>query len=339
MSQAASSSQSDQSSARGLAQRGRTFVTFVLAVALLCGMVWDDIENRYAQINGGQSKLDSDSVVLPIADADLPAVEILTASLAETDTQIDTGESCPLSSTALLSILESTVVLASTVSNSAQPFSYTRHAIAPTLAGAYRSVRKLAAMMEVFHPHDEAAPSRAVLFGTASTYNPYRDGKQEGDAQTASGELYDPASWTAAIQVDLRGQFGGVRFGRLYQPTYALVESGAKQVIVKVNDVGHLRPGRVLDLNERSMRYFDPFLTRGLLTDAKITLLPGEDWIPGPVGGANLGEFVATDWFAASMKFAAPSQSQTEMSRLRTPLPAPATNDDVRAEAKSSVGG
>jgi len=336
MSRAASSSQSDQSSDDRLAQRGRTMATFALAIALLCGMVWDDIEHRHTEINVGQTNPEFDSVVLPIASADLSADEVLTASLAEAGPQIDAAESCPLSSTASLSILESAVVLGG---SSAGPISYARRTIVPTFAVAYRSVRKLATMMEVLRTQDEIAPSRAIVFGTASTYNPYRDGKQEGDAQTASGELYDPASWTAAIQVDLRDQFGGVRYGRLYQPTYALVESGAKQVIVKVNDVGRLRPGRVLDLNERSMRYFDPFLTRGLLADVKITLLPGEDWTPGPIGGANLGEFVATDWFAASTKFATPSQWQTELSRLRAPLHAPAVDEDIRAEAKSSVGG
>lgn len=54
--------------------------------------------------------------------------------------------------------------------------------------------------------------------GTVSTYNPYRDGIEEGGPQTASGELYDPAAWTAAIQVDLREQFGGVRYGSLTNP-------------------------------------------------------------------------------------------------------------------------
>ena len=63
-----------------------------------------------------------------------------------------------------------------------------------------------------------------------------------------------------------------------------LVESGGKQVIVKINDVGPLRPGRVIDLNEQSMRYFDPSLQLGLVQDVKVTLLPGADWTPGPVG-------------------------------------------------------
>jgi hypothetical protein len=69
------------------------------------------------------------------------------------------------------------------------------------------------------------------------------------------------------------------------------VESCGKRLIVKINDVGPLRPGRVLDLNERSMRHFDPLLTRGLINDARITLLPGEDWTPGPVGSAYALDF------------------------------------------------
>ena len=102
--------------------------------------------------------------------------------------------------------------------------------------------------------------------------------------QTASGELYDSAAWTAAIQIDLREQFRGVRYGKNYQPAYALVESGERKVIVKINDVGPLKPGRVIDLNERSMRYFDPTLQLGLISDVKVALLPGADWTPGPIG-------------------------------------------------------
>ena len=80
----------------------------------------------------------------------------------------------------------------------------------------------------------------------------------------------------------LRNQFRGVRYGRLYQPTFALVDNGDKQVIVKINNIGPLRPGRVLNLNERSMRH-DLSMTRGLLDDVRITLLPRENWTPGPV--------------------------------------------------------
>ena len=60
---------------------------------------------------------------------------------------------------------------------------------------------------------------------------------------------------------------------KIIEPTFALVESGEKCVIVKINDVGPLRPGRVIDLNERSMRYFDPTQQLGLISDVKVTLL------------------------------------------------------------------
>jgi hypothetical protein len=61
------------------------------------------------------------------------------------------------------------------------------------------------------------------------------------------GEPYDPAAWTAAIRIDLREQFGGVRYGKNYRPTFALVESGEKCAIVKINDVGPLKPDRVIE--------------------------------------------------------------------------------------------
>jgi rare lipoprotein A len=121
-----------------------------------------------------------------------------------------------------------------------------------------------------------------VIMGTASTYNPYRPGYRSGGTQTASGEPYDPTAWTAAIQIDLREMFGGVQYGKAYRPTYALVASADKQVIVKINDVGPLEPGRVIDFNEQTMRYFDPTLELGLIS-IKVTPLPGDDWSPGPI--------------------------------------------------------
>ena len=153
----------------------------------------------------------------------------------------------------------------------------------PKFAADYRTLRRLAALIDLPRLREAVA-----VTGIASTYNPYRDGPTEGGVQTASGEIYDPSGWTAAIQTDLRAQFGGVRYGRLYRPAFVLVECDGKQAIVKVNDVGPLKPGRIIDLNERSMRYFDPFLRRGLLADVRVTLLPGEDWMPGPVGGFAL---------------------------------------------------
>jgi peptidoglycan lytic transglycosylase len=132
-----------------------------------------------------------------------------------------------------------------------------------------------------------AASPPATVVGVASTYNPYRDGIGSGGKQTASGEPYDPAAWTAAIRIDLREQFGGVRYGKNYRPTFALVESGEKCAIVKINDVGPLKPDRVIDLNERSMLYFDSTQQLGLISDVKVTLLRDDDWTPGPIASEN----------------------------------------------------
>jgi rare lipoprotein A len=137
-----------------------------------------------------------------------------------------------------------------------------------------------------------AANRAASIVGTASTYNPYRPGYREGGAETASGERYNPSAWTAAIQTGLREKFGGVHGGKA---RYALVEGVKKKVIVKINDVGPLEPGRIIDLNERTMRYFDPNLQRGLIPDVKVTPLRGGDWTPGPIAGKVTASEVGTD--------------------------------------------
>lgn len=127
---------------------------------------------------------------------------------------------------------------------------------------------------------DEA--SGDAITGAASTYNPFRPGKLEGGPETASGEQYDPSAWTAAIKTTLRERFGGVLFGS--RPKFALVEAVGKKVIVKINDVGPLTPGRIIDLNERTMRHFDPSLELGVIHGVTVRPLVGDYWIPGPVG-------------------------------------------------------
>jgi rare lipoprotein A len=127
---------------------------------------------------------------------------------------------------------------------------------------------------------------REPIVGAASTYNPLRPDEGSGDAGTASGEFYDALAWTAAIRTELRGRFGGVRYGCSYRPVYALVESADKRAIVKINDVGPLKPGRIIDLNERVMRFFDATLSLGLLRDVRVTPLAGETWTPGPLPDA-----------------------------------------------------
>jgi rare lipoprotein A len=224
--------------------------------------------------------------------------------------------------------------------------SFAQKKLLPEFAAAYRGLLKRVAIMGLPRIEGAAALARATITGKVSTYNPYRDGREEGGPETASGELYDPAAWTAAIKTDLRNRFGGVRYGKLYQPTFALVESGGKRLIVKINDVGPLRPGRVLDLNERSMRHFDPLLTRGLINDAKVTLLPGEDWTPGPVGSAYAFDFDG----AARRALVAQSGSidptalhtDTEMNRWNAPRERarfPNLGSNVRAEVRPSEGG
>ncbi len=122
-------------------------------------------------------------------------------------------------------------------------------------------------------------------------YNPFRPGWREGGPNTASGERYDPSGWAAAIKTSLRQKFGGVQYGA--KPKYALVEAVGKKVIVKINDVGPLTPGRIIDLNERTMRHFDPSLQLGVINDVTVRPLSGDDWTSGPVrDGLLAAEFL-----------------------------------------------
>lgn len=137
-------------------------------------------------------------------------------------------------------------------------------------------------------------PAAAAIVGIASTYNP-TDAKDmdAGKEELASGEKYDANGWTAAIRTDLRDRFGGVRFGKNYRPTFALVESGDKQVIVRINDIGPLKRGRIIDLNERTMRYFDPTMQVGIINDVSVTPLAGEDLAVGPVDDSQPVSFAS----------------------------------------------
>lgn len=121
-----------------------------------------------------------------------------------------------------------------------------------------------------------------AIVGVASTYNP-NDPKDSDSLETASGEMYDANDWTAAIRTDLRAKFGGVGFGKNYRPAFALVKTSDKQAIVRINDVGRLKPGRIIDLNERAMRYFDPTMQAGLIDNVSVTPLAGQDIVLGPV--------------------------------------------------------
>lgn len=120
-----------------------------------------------------------------------------------------------------------------------------------------------------------------AIVGIASFY----DEPQE----TASGEQYDPHAFTAAAQLEIRDRFGGIQYGRLYQPAYGLGEYGGRKIIVRFNDVGPLRPGRKFDLSRAAMAYFDHTLDKGLLPDFKMTPLPlGRAYPVGPVTDGQL---------------------------------------------------
>ena len=342
------------------ARHGEALIAPLLAAAFLAAMVWDDLETSFsAAIASMQTDPNAGAVVLSFTHAGASA-----AGDSELVFLVDfnaEAQTCDLGSTAAVSRLDLAVAgddprsdFVSLRTNSSEPrsaraiprhtensdgslVSLTRKNVLPKFATAYRSILKLAAMVGLPRLQEEAALSRATIIGTISTYNPYRDGKEEGGIRTASGELYDPSAWTAAIQTGLRSQFGGVRYGRLYQPAYALVASGEKQLIVKINDIGPLKTGRVLDLNERSMRYFDPFLAQGLIQDVRITMLPGEDWTPGPVGEAYAIDFGA----ARRQQPVVSANEEVELANMRARFDHGAEPDmkaDARAETPLSGG-
>lgn len=126
-----------------------------------------------------------------------------------------------------------------------------------------------------------ALTSASAIVGTASFY--------EGAQTTSSGELYDPSEFTAAAQLEIRDLFGGIRYGKNYQPCYAIGEFAGKKIIVKFNDVGPLKPGRKFDLSRAAMAYFDETLETGLLPEFRMTPLPlGQTYKTGPVSDDQL---------------------------------------------------
>ncbi|HKA75522.1 MAG TPA: septal ring lytic transglycosylase RlpA family protein [Pseudolabrys sp.] len=372
MSPPALSSKRHQKSDDRPAQRGGLAIVFILALALFAGTVWGGIGDESSIVSVDfvqQSEHDSDVIVLSITDAEISAPTNVGGSAPDAaGIALSLPDTCPLETTGILALIELPADAGDLASFSVAPratrgmldtmgdkfasasgtgsnlVEYARRKMLPQFFSAYRSVFRLATLMGLPRTQDEATLAHITVVGVVSTYNPFRDRTQEGDAQTASGELYDPAAWTAAIQVDLRNQFGGVRYGRLYQPTYALVESGDKQLIVKINDVGSLKPGRVLDLNEKSMRHFDPFLSRGLLADVKITLLPGEDWTPGPVGSVYAIDFPTSEQRAAPalVGFAEPTDLDSGADLASGPherMRSPSAGIQTQAEEAASEGG
>jgi rare lipoprotein A len=114
-----------------------------------------------------------------------------------------------------------------------------------------------------------------VIVGTASFYDEF--------SVTASGEAYDPTGFTAAVQLALRDRFGGVKSGANYRPVYVIAEFGGKRAVLKINNVGTMKAGRLFDLSRAAMEYFGG-LEKGLLANLKVTLLPfGRHYKLGPL--------------------------------------------------------
>ena len=96
----------------------------------------------------------------------------------------------------------------------------------------------------------------------------------------------------------------------------------------------------MLDLNERSMRHFDPSMTRGLLDDVRITLLPSENWTPGPVSSTyaiNLAPERTVSTQSKSIDLTG-WQIDTEMARRFAPLADPFVNEEIRVEESLKSG-
>lgn len=145
-------------------------------------------------------------------------------------------------------------------------------------------------------PKDDAAGlGAAVCFsGDASTYNPQCE--KESWA-LATGGRYNPNAWEAALQLDLAKQHRCGYRGICYA---AVSEPNGRALIVKINDNGPLHSGsfgklgRVIDLNEASMRYLSYQKMgncSGLLKNVKVCLLKGTQFALGPVNESEREEW------------------------------------------------
>lgn len=169
-------------------------------------------------------------------------------------------------------------------------------------------------------------PEPETIIGAASFY--------DDPGETASGEQYDPKAFTAAVQLDIRDKFGGIKFGTLYQVVFAIAEYSGKKLILKFNDVGPLRPGRKFDLSRAAMEYFDG-IEKGVLPDVKVTVLPlGQAYTPGPVTDDQLA---AMGIGKASLADAGPADARGSKAEAGVPESPSAPNEAPSAAAIATV--
>ena len=116
--------------------------------------------------------------------------------------------------------------------------------------------------------------------GQASYYGPGFQGNR-----TSQGDVFNTEEYSAAIQIDIRNQFG-VPAGS-GKNGYARVTnlSNGRSILVKINDVGPLTSGRVIDLSQKAFRSLSPTgtLGPGVLNNIKVEYL-GQYKKGSPVG-------------------------------------------------------
>lgn len=121
-------------------------------------------------------------------------------------------------------------------------------------------------------------PTGQQFSGEATYY-----GRSDGfhGRRTSTGEIFNTDAYTAAIQEGLKNQFGGV--SGTSGPAYAIVENldNGRKIVVKINDVGPLAPGRVIDLSEASSKYLLNSRTPGSVRRVRVTRIT--NGTPGPI--------------------------------------------------------
>lgn len=137
---------------------------------------------------------------------------------------------------------------------------------------------------------------RGKLRGDASTYNPNLPGWRTGGQALATGGRYNPNAYEAALQLDWARRYGcGYGSGKVCD---AVVEGPTgRSMVVRINDNGPLVPGRVIDLNEKSMRYLSNGQygnNSGVLRGVTVTVLCGTmGGFSGPLDAKDAAEWNA----------------------------------------------
>jgi rare lipoprotein A (peptidoglycan hydrolase) len=158
-------------------------------------------------------------------------------------------------------------------------------------------------------------PQAVVIVGTASFYDEF--------SVTSSGEAYDPKAFTAAVQLALRDRFGGVKSGANYRAVYVIAEFGGKRAVLKINNVGTLKAGRLFDLSRAAMEYFDG-IEKGLIDNLKVTILPlGRHYTLGPLSGEVEEVLITVVPPAAPLLSPAMTEARHETAAVRASLDQP----------------